>query len=431
MKKKILFNGLGNRGWIGGLYYVKNIIFSCLQSAAIMENYELVVLIDPEHADIFDCFCGKDGAYMKDGEGTYRKKAASESQTEAGQSGGESRKKAGRGVGEGGVRVIVYDADSKWKLALYEMNLIWLHGVAYCYALELNKIGRLFRKRGIYWIPDFQHRTLPEFFQPAELERKIENDQNMAMSGNPMVLSSQDAKNDLDRFYPKHTCRVSVVHFVSYIEPELRRVTPELMRHVRETFGLAKKYIYLPNQFWKHKNHIVAVRAIELLRKRNELLNYDFVFTGNLEDYRNPDYIGQLKAIMEAAEVKDCIRLLGFVERTEQLCIMKQAEFIVQPSLCEGWGTVLEDAKVLDKTVLLSDIPVHREQKNEKCVLFDPHNPEELADLIVAQSRAERDEDMERGIARMYREAREYARSLEKVFGVSHRDKTDGNEEER
>ena len=30
--KKILFNGLGNRGWIGGLYYLKNIIFSCLQS---------------------------------------------------------------------------------------------------------------------------------------------------------------------------------------------------------------------------------------------------------------------------------------------------------------------------------------------------------------------------------------------------------------
>lgn len=59
------------------------------------------------------------------------------------------------------------------------------------------------------------------------------------------------------------------------------------------------------------------------------------------------------------------IRLLGFVERTEQLCIMKNAAFIVQPSLCEGWGTVLEDAKVLDKAVLLSDIPVHREQKNE------------------------------------------------------------------
>lgn len=116
--------------------------------------------------------------------------------------------------------------------------------------------------------------------------------------------------------------------------------------------------------------------------------------------------------------MRDCIRLLGFVERTEQLCIMKEAEFIVQPSLCEGWGTVLEDAKVLDKTVLLSDIPVHREQKNEKCVLFDPQSPEDLADRIAELCGRTREEDMERGIVRMYCEAKEYAKSLEQVFDV-------------
>ena len=51
MKKKILFNGLGNRGWIGGLYYIKNIMFSCLQNENIMERFSLVLLIDPEHAE--------------------------------------------------------------------------------------------------------------------------------------------------------------------------------------------------------------------------------------------------------------------------------------------------------------------------------------------------------------------------------------------
>ena len=45
MKKKILFNGLGNRGWIGGLYYIKNIMFSCLQNENIMERFSLVLLI--------------------------------------------------------------------------------------------------------------------------------------------------------------------------------------------------------------------------------------------------------------------------------------------------------------------------------------------------------------------------------------------------
>ena len=112
------------------------------------------------------------------------------------------------------------------------------------------------------------------------------------------------------------------------------------------------------------------------------------------------------------------------MNRKKQLCIMKNAAFIVQPSLCEGWGTVLEDAKVVDKAVLLSDIPVHREQKNEKCTRFDPHDPDALADLIVATAeRADRPAeaayfagDMMAGMANMYREAGEYAKALEKIF---------------
>lgn len=395
MKKKILFNGLGNRGWIGGLYYLKNIIFSCLQNPDITNKYDIVVLIDPEHADIFECFRPESGG----GNGGAPKTARAH------------------------VDIRVYAGESKWKLALYEMNLIWLHGVKYCYALELNKIGRLFKSRGIFWIPDFQHRTLPEFFRKEELARKESNDLRMVMRQNPMVLSSFDSQKDLEHFYPQHKCRVEVVHFVSYIEPELLAITPELERRVRDKFDLEGNYIYLPNQFWQHKNHIVAVRAIEILRARGQLMDYKFVFTGNLEDYRNPDYIDQLKKIMKDPAVAEGIRLLGFVERTEQLSIMKNAQFIVQPSLCEGWGTVLEDAKVLDKTVLLSDIPVHAEQKNEKCALFDPHSPEELADLIARTAEAARGEragefagDIERGIANMYREAREYAKSLARVL---------------
>ena len=383
MKKKILFNGLGNRGWIGGLYYLKNIIFSCLQSEKIKNSFDMVVLIDPKHADIFACFADTDGVELR-----------------------------------------IFAGESKWKLMLYEMRLIWMQGVKYCYALELNKIGRFFKRKGIFWIPDFQHRTLPEFFSQEELARKQEKDTEMVMSKNPMVLSSLDAKNDLERFYPGYRCKIEVVHFVSYIEPEIRAITPELEEKVREKFGLKKKYIYLPNQFWQHKNHIVAVRAIEELKKRGALADHDFVFTGNLEDYRNPAYINRLKEIMEAPQVADAIRLLGFVDRTEQLCIMKNAQFIVQPSLCEGWGTVLEDAKVLDKTVLLSDIPVHREQKNEKCRLFHPNEPEELANLMEqlageAQTPKTAEQfagNIEQGIANMYREAGEYAKALERVF---------------
>ena len=159
-----------------------------------------MVLIDPEHADIFTCFGNR-------------------------------------------IDLRIYDGTNKVKLALYEMNLIWLHGVKYCYALELNRIGSLFASRGIFWIPDFQHKTLPEFFKPEELARKDVTDRRMTELSNPLVLSSEDAKNDLERFYPEHQCKVQVIHFVSYIEPELRAITPKLEHEVAEKFGLQRKYI--------------------------------------------------------------------------------------------------------------------------------------------------------------------------------------------
>ena len=81
-------------------------------------------------------------------------------------------------------------------------------------------------------------------------------------------------------------------------------------------------------------------------------------------------------------EIHTIVDNLGLIERREQIVIMKNAHFLIQPSLFEGWGTVVEDAKVLDKTIILSDIEVHREQKNHKCVLFNPYDAGELAELI-------------------------------------------------
>ena len=62
---------------------------------------------------------------------------------------------------------------------------------------------------------------------------------------------------------------------------------------------------------------------------------------------------------------------------------MRGAAAVVQPSLFEGWSTVVEDARALGKRVFLSDIPVHREQRPAGAVYFDPHRPEVLADEIA------------------------------------------------
>jgi hypothetical protein len=63
---------------------------------------------------------------------------------------------------------------------------------------------------------------------------------------------------------------------------------------------------------------------------------------------------------------------------------MRRCVAVIQPSLFEGWSTVLEDARALGKTVIASDIAVHREQNPPGCSFFTKDSSEDLADAITA-----------------------------------------------
>lgn len=52
---------------------------------------------------------------------------------------------------------------------------------------------------------------------------------------------------------------------------------------------------------------------------------------------------------------------------------------MVQPSLFEGWSTVVEDARALGKTIVLSDIDVHLEQDPPHGHTFRAGDPADLA----------------------------------------------------
>ena len=60
--------------------------------------------------------------------------------------------------------------------------------------------------------------------------------------------------------------------------------------------------------------------------------------------------------------------------------LMKYSRAIIQPSLFEGWSTVVEDAKSLNAFIILSNLDVHLEQIDRNCIFFSPNDHLELAD---------------------------------------------------
>jgi len=80
--------------------------------------------------------------------------------------------------------------------------------------------------------------------------------------------------------------------------------------------------------------------------------------------------------------------LLGLVPYDDLSSLMHHALAVINPSLFEGWSTTVEEAKSQGKTVLLSDIPVHREQVPKRGHYFRPDAPEELAEAMLSTAKS-------------------------------------------
>jgi glycosyltransferase involved in cell wall biosynthesis len=127
-----------------------------------------------------------------------------------------------------------------------------------------------------------------------------------------------------------------------------------------------------------------------VLKAVNELKTKGIIttvaFTGKTQDYRNPAYFAGLKEYIDSNGLMENIKFLGFIDRAEQLQLMHNSLAIIQPSLFEGWSTVVEDAKAINKLLIVSNIDIHREQLMDSSALFfDPSNEKELA-IVMEQT---------------------------------------------
>ncbi|HVU98927.1 MAG TPA: glycosyltransferase [Puia sp.] len=261
----------------------------------------------------------------------------------------------------------------------------------YFYGVPKYKIDRIFphfgpidnavRKQTVAWITDFQPNYYPNFFPKDDLERIQANLARISTSGVKLVLSSKAALSDYNKFYPGNNNPITLLRFVSIL-PE---VDDANWPAVKEKFTVTKPYFIISNQFWPHKNHAGVIEALNILKQRlGEQLPFDVLITGKPSSHRNPTIFNELTAKVQEYGLQDNLRFLGFLQREEQVLLMKNAAGVIQPSFFEGWSTLVEECKALNKFVLLSDLPVHREQMDRNVSFFDPASPADLADKMEA-----------------------------------------------
>ena len=256
---------------------------------------------------------------------------------------------------------------------LFELFLI-KNGIA---VLSHANIGPNASIKTVGWISDFQHRHLQKYFSKQELVARDEEFYKIALESNIVLLSSLDAQEDFKKFAPDLGWKSRILRFVP--EVDIAREYLSLDK-LKEKYKFDGAYLYLPNQWWIHKNHQIVIDALLELSKHG--IQATVLVTGALEDYRHPDYATNLMKYVVDSGLQHSFRILGVVPYEDLISLMHHSLAVINPSFFEGWSTTVEEAKVLGKVVLLSNINVHIEQNPSLGVFFNPNNCKELANLI-------------------------------------------------
>ena len=192
-----------------------------------------------------------------------------------------------------------------------------------------------------------------------------------------MMVSSEDSKLACKRFYPNVEQRVRAVRFA--VNPP-QPITDLEAKAVADRYGLPERYFFMPNQFWAHKNHMLVVQALKLLRERGKAVTV--VATGKQLDPRNAAYVPALMVAVQEAGLATEFLMPGMVPYDDLMPLMQASTAFLNPSLFEGWSTTVEEARAAGVPMVLSDLAVHREQAGDQAAYFDRHSAKALAKCL-------------------------------------------------
>jgi glycosyltransferase involved in cell wall biosynthesis len=236
---------------------------------------------------------------------------------------------------------------------------------------------------GSGWMVDFQYEHYPSLFSQRELRRRRLSAALVARTMAHVVFSSRDALADFRHFFPDSRAQTHVLHFHSFPDPSLWKGDPDA---IRIRYGLPSRFLICCGQFWAHKNHLLLLEALATaLKEQPDLF---LVFTGHPVDLRNPSHLDTLLSRLHLLGLRPATALLGLIPREDQLQLIRRAVAVVQPSLFEGWSTVVEDARALGKPIVLSDIPVHLEQKVPRAHVFSATSADALRQCLLESWRS-------------------------------------------
>ncbi|MDE6851316.1 MAG: glycosyltransferase family 4 protein [Lachnospiraceae bacterium] len=269
--------------------------------------------------------------------------------------------------------------------------------------LRKEKIDVLFFTEQSMYIPnlktkiitpvhDLMHRYEPEFpevkcdYQRRELLFKCQ-----AKYADFILTDSKLGKKQFAESYLRTNKKKP--HIVS-----LPFIVPDHIGKVKEEYiKVPDKYLFYPAQFWKHKNHMNLVKAINILKHSIE--DVHLVLVGS-----EKNCCDEIKRYISGNGLEDNITIYGFVSNGNITYLYKHAVGMIMPSYFGPTNIPPLEAMALGCPAAVSNKYAMPEQVGKAGLLFDPDSPEEIAECIrkLWSDNELREEMIEEGYQRIY-----------------------------
>ena len=157
-----------------------------------------------------------------------------------------------------------------------------------------NYLGKNSKVPSLKWFPDFQELKYPDNFS---FRQKIARKTDVILASKhatKILVSSKSVQKDLIKINQNAYLNSSILYHTTNIDKKIKLINK---KELKKKFKIKKEYFYLPNQYWKHKNHVVAFKAIKELKRRG--YNINLITTGNSNDYRFPNHYSNLKIFIK------------------------------------------------------------------------------------------------------------------------------------
>lgn len=225
---------------------------------------------------------------------------------------------------------------------------------------------------------DLQHRLQPFFPEVSSGGEYLKRDKSYSHflpRATYVLTGTEEGKKEISFFYriPVERIIVNPLPLPQYMGNESVAMPEELEPH-----GLVKnRFIFYPAQFWPHKNHIVLLETLKILKTRHNL-DYKLVLTGS--DHGNMGYV--LDKVSQMGLEGDVFSL-GFVSTQSILWLYQNSFALVYPSFFGPDNIPPIEAFAVGCPVIAAEVNGAKDQLVDAAILVDPRDENAFVSAIL------------------------------------------------